>query len=226
MNTCLICMKDSDEGKKIAEYFSKETCICGNCLHKCEVFDSEFDFQGLHVKTLYLYNDFLESLLFQFKEGKDIALKHVFHELICQKVFDKFKGYTMVYMPSNEKKNNERTFFALEEMYEHITLPKSIHFAKTKEIKQSLQSYENRNKIGNCIKQIAPLPNTPILLVDDVFTSGSTLISAYQLIKEHTYKIEAFVLCIHPRFVESCESFVFKKKGVSHILNLVRRCSL
>lgn len=226
MSNCLICMKDSDEGKNVFEYFKEETFLCGNCLHKCIPFPHIYEYEGLRIKTLYIYNDFMESILFQFKEGKDIALKHIFYTLIKQKDFDKYKGYTIVYMPSSDIKNKERNFFALAEIYNHISLPKQNLLIKTKDIKQSLQTVENRKKIKNHIKLVKPLPTTPILLVDDVLTTGSTLISAYQLMKQHTYKIEAIVLCVHPRFVESCESFLFKKKRDSHILKLVRRCSL
>ena len=57
-----------------------------------------------------------------------------------------------------------------------------------------------------------------LLLVDDVCTSGNTLASAYNLLKEHPYKIEALVLCAHQRFVNSCNKNRWKRKGIFSIL--------
>lgn len=56
------------------------------------------------------------------------------------------------------------------------------------------------------------LPKTRLLLVDDVVTSGNTLLCAYDLLQKHRYKIEALALCANPRFVESCEKKRFEKK--------------
>ena len=62
------------------------------------------------------------------------------------------------------------------------------------------------------------LPKTRLLLVDDVVTSGNTLLCAYDLLQEHRYKIEALALCANPRFVESCEKKDLKRKGMFSIL--------
>ena len=62
------------------------------------------------------------------------------------------------------------------------------------------------------------LPKTRLLLVDDVVTSGNTLLCAYDLLQKHRYKIEALALCANPRFVESCEKKDLKRKGMFSIL--------
>lgn len=62
------------------------------------------------------------------------------------------------------------------------------------------------------------LPKIRLLLVDDVVTSGNTLLCAYDLLQEHRYKIEALALCANPRFVESCEKKDLKRKGMFSIL--------
>ncbi|MFR3293619.1 MAG: phosphoribosyltransferase family protein [[Clostridium] innocuum] len=93
-------------------------------------------------------------------------------------------------------------------------------FYKTCNHKQSLQSFENRSNISQVIKMKPNivLPKTRLLLVDDVVTSGNTLLCAYDLLQKHRYKIEALALCANPRFVESCEKKDLKRKGMFSIL--------
>mgnify|MGYP002792665067 CR=1 FL=1 len=75
---------------------------------------------------------------------------------------------------------------------------------------------EALNKIK--MKPDIVLPKTRLLLVDDVVTSGNTLLCAYDLLQKHRYKIEALALCANPRFVESCEKKDLKRKGMFSIL--------
>ncbi|NBK97115.1 MAG: ComF family protein [Erysipelotrichia bacterium] len=189
------------------EYFQKEDIICGECKRKLHVLNRWYEWENHKIKALYLYNDFMESLLFQFKEGRDVALKKVFFKAFIKEIFDNFKDYTIVYMPSSKKKCEERGFFPLALMLEELSLTKLTVFKKNKEMKQSMQSYENRKNIAKVIdfEDNVSIPQSKLLLVDDVCTSGNTLKCAFNLLKEHTYEVEALVLSIHPRFVESCD---------------------
>ena len=105
-------------------------------------------------------------------------------------------------------------------MLSHCKIPIIEPFYKISNHKQSLQTYENRVLISQVIKRNSNirLPNTKLLLVDDVCTSGNTLISAYKLLQKHPYKIEALVLCAHQRFVDSCDKNRWKRKGMFSIL--------
>lgn len=207
MKCCLICFNDVHCGLSLMQYFGKEDIICGVCANKFEKLNHWYTKDGLHIKALYLYNDFMESLLFQFKEGRDVALKDVFFREYTKEIFDKFKGYTIVYMPSSEVKCKERGFFPLELMLANVELKKCELLRKSKDIKQSMQTYEKRANIKNVIKlkDKVQIPQTNLLLVDDVCTSGNTLKCAFNLLKEHKYEVKALVLSIHPRFVESCD---------------------
>lgn len=210
---CLLCSQDIDHQVSIFNYFFQKDLLCGNCRKQLEVFHQYVVKRGVKILALYLYNDFVENMLFQFKEGRDVALKHTFLYLYKKEIKDKFRHYTIVYMPSFKKKNEERGFFALEEMLEEIELPKISVFEKKKTYKQSLQPYEKRNKVKEVLtlKKGYSLPKTPLLLFDDMLTSGNTLLHAYSLIQEHPYDIQACVCCIHPLFVETCDVFSFKK---------------
>lgn len=175
---------------------------------------------GIKLHIAYVYNDFLENMIFQYKEGLDTALRDVFFHDIMKKINAKFRHYTIVLLPSSEEKTIERGFHPVKDMLHACRLKTIEPFYKTCNHKQSLQSFENRRNISQVIKMKPDivLPKTRLLLVDDVVTSGNTLLCAYDLLQEHRYKIEALALCANPRFVESCEKKDLKRKGMFSIL--------
>lgn len=205
----MYCFNDVREGTSLIQYFKKSDVLCGYCRSKMLLYQKWFRIGELSVYALYLYNETLESMLFQFKEGRDVALKEVFLYPYQKEIFDMFKGYTIVYMPSSEKKNKERNFFTLALLYENILLPKLSLLHKKNAYKQTMQKFDERINVKDVIilDKNAKLPNTPLLLVDDVCTSGATLKSAYDLLCKHPYPIKAFVIGVHSLFVENCDKF-------------------
>lgn len=207
MRYCLICFEDIYHKTSFIQYFQKEDIICGQCARKFVLCKQSFKIDTLILDAIYVYNDFLESLFFQLKEGRDIALQDIFLRNMNNELIKKYRGFTLVFMPSSNQKTKERGFFALEAMFKQIHLPKISLFEKNKDIKQSIQTYTKRKEISKHIvlKEGAVLPCTKILLVDDVCTSGSTLKSAYDLISHHTYEVRALVISVHPRFAKFSE---------------------
>ena len=196
MKRCLICFEDLYKGVSILDYFSFNDCICGNCRSKMQISLKEKKIEDLEILTLYEYDTFMESLLFQFKEGRDIALKEVFFKKWIPYINTRFKGWTIVYMPSSKKHCKERGFIPLEEMLKHIQLEKIELFEKTTDYKQSSRSYIERKEVRKVMKLKDGVTIFPkkLLFVDDVVTSGNTLLSAYELVKGKA-EIKALVLC-------------------------------
>lgn len=206
--------------QNIFGFLKQEACLCGECQRQMKLLNITVQLEEMTLHILYEYNDFLESMLFQFKEGRDLALAEVFFKPFLRKLSDRFRHWTLVLPPSGKEKSIERGFLPLREMLKECPLPQLEPFYKVKNHKQSLQSFENRKRISQVIKRKPNerLSATRLLLVDDVCTSGSTLLCAYRLLQEHTMKIEALALCAHPRFVESCGKKGLIKKGSFSIL--------
>lgn len=204
---CLICFGDIQQGLTVYDWLNQHSVICGRCKQQFRRLSMWTQLGKLPLYLLYEYTDEMEKLLFQYKEGRDIALAPVFLQDDLKKLHDKFRHYHIVLMPSSQEKLLERGFLPMREMLKGIRLPILEPFYKSENHKQSLQSFENRRTIEKIIKRdgTVPLPDAPLLLVDDVCTSGSTIKWAYDLLQEHTYRIEALVVCAHPRFVESCD---------------------
>ena len=206
----------------IYDYLKQDQLLCSSCKSQLKRVNLKTKLEGIPLTILFEYNDFLENMIFQYKEGHDVALRDVFFYEDIQKLNDKYRHYTIVLMPSSLEKLQERGFVPVEEMLTHCKLPIIEPFYKSENHKQSLQTYKNRGHIKEVIhKKLGfKLPQTKLLLVDDVCTSGSTLKYAYQLLKQHTYKIEALVLCAHPLFVESCDKKGLKRTKRFSILNM------
>lgn len=201
---CRLCFKDIGYKQDFFHWLKQDALLCGECRNQLDEVHTVRKIGNLSVHILYAYNDFIESMLYQYKEGRDIALAPVFlHEHIPW-ILRHYKGYTMLLMPSGEEKTKERGFHALELMYKDIQLEKIHPFYKSENRKQSTLHYDERQKIGEILhrKKDVVLPKRNIVLVDDVCTTGATLKCAYDLIKEHTVEVEAFVLCANPLFLQ------------------------
>lgn len=215
---CLYCFKDLHDKEDFIHYLSQSSLLCGNCRRQLVPLFKTYRVKDMDVFAFYLYNRFLEGILFQYKEGRDSALKDVFFYEIKTIIEQKYKGYTLVLMPSSPQKTNERGFYAMEEMTRQIHLPKCMPFMKTANMKQSTMRYAQRNLIEEkmVLDPTVPLPQGKLLLIDDVMTSGSTMHRAYTLLKQH--KIKICVLGFHELLleqeahgVESCDEKNLRK---------------
>lgn len=207
MEECLLCFHDLYQGVFLTEYFTYDDLICGRCRRNMIPLGKWRLIHGVKVFVLYEYNDFMESLLFQFKEGRDIALASLFFHRWNKTINDKFKDYCMVFMPSASQKIKERGFIPLACMLDKISLKKIDLFEKTVNYKQSHMSYEQRKGIHKVMKRIkgSTINEKKLLLVDDVITSGETLKRAYDLVKDKSEEVCALILCDNHRDVDNCD---------------------
>ena len=163
----------------------KNPTICHECLLKLNPVLKSFNFEGIECFHIYFYTEKIQELLYQFKGCKDYELKSIFLEYYSNFLNHKFNGYTIIPAPSHENSDKERGFNHVEEIFSILKLKtlKCIH--KTKQVKQADLTTKEREKIGKflCIDDV-DLKHKKVLLVDDVFTTGSTSKSMIKLVKE------------------------------------------
>ena len=101
----------------------------------------------------------------------------------------------------------QRGFNHLHEMLKGIDVEVCDCLMKSSNYKQSLHRGKTRAQIKTVmkLKPAFEIPTKPILLFDDVCTSGSTLLAAYDLLHSYNNQISAQVLCVHRHFVELCD---------------------
>ena len=123
--------------------------------------------------------------MYQFKGCKDYELKDVFLEYYKYYLNHRFNGYIMIPAPSSKKSDKDRGFNHVEEMFKTLKLKmiKCIH--KKGEIKQADLTTKEREKISkNLVIDDVNLRGKKILLVDDVYTTGSTIKAMIKLVQE------------------------------------------
>lgn len=204
MKRCLMCAQSINTQQDFYHWLKYDSLLCGECLSKLQPLRKSYMLNDIKLHVLYEYNDFMEGMLFQYKEGLDVVLSNSFLYEDKRYIEKHYKGYTLLLMPSSKEKNQERGFHALKEMSAQLRLKKLEPFYKSENRKQSTMSYEQRQKISEIIRldPTITLPKRKLLLFDDVCTSGSTLTSAAHLLKQQRLNVEALVLCAHPLFIE------------------------
>lgn len=204
---CPICYDSIDEHQPFMKWLIGSDVICGSCRSKFELCNQNYQINDLVIHGLYMYNDFIENLLYQYKEGRDIALGEVFLAAVRKEFIDKCRHRVLVPMPSSEHKIQERGFSHLHEMLKGFDIEICDCLMKGKEYKQSLHRGKTRKQIKEVmqLKSIVEIPTCELILFDDVCTSGSTLLAAYDLLHEFNEHISAEVLSVHPHFVETCD---------------------
>ena len=123
--------------------------------------------------------------MYQFKGCSDYELKTVFLEYYLSYLKLKFYGYVIIPAPSSKESDEKRGFNHVEEMFKNMKLKmiKCIH--KTKQRKQADLTTKERQKIGDyLVIDDVDLKHKKILLVDDVYTTGSTIKSMIKLVRE------------------------------------------
>lgn len=152
-----------------------------------------------------------QQCLYQFKGCYDIELSSIFLENYLDYIKVKFKNYILVPAPSHISHDEKRGFNHVITIFKNLNMPIVSCFLKDKDMKQSTLSFRERRNIKNIIKihNGSYLKGKNILLVDDVFTSGSTIKTMINLLKPiKPKKISILVLSkVNQRKHKNCCKF-------------------
>ena len=151
--------------------------ICQDCQFWCK--------KGVKVDhvALYSYNQAMKEYFSRYKFMGDYCLRKIFQKDIRNNLKPFFKkGYAIVPVPLSEERLAERGFNQVEGLIEGI--PYRDIFEKRDIEKQSSKTREERLSQDNafCLKKGIDVPDK-IIIVDDIYTTGSTLYQMVQLLE-------------------------------------------
>lgn len=191
---CKICFCDIEES--MHSIIHKDSSICHRCFEKFHPKLNELKITNFKIIYLFDYDQTVKELLYQFKGCFDIELSRVFLEYFSDYFRIKFHGYYLIPAPSSNEGDNARGFNHIVEMFSCLRMPfiKCVH--KTEDIKQAdLKSEERKNISKHLTIDNVNLSNKKVLIVDDVYTTGSTIQSMINLVKtRHPKEIKVLVM--------------------------------
>ena len=163
--------------------------ICHKCFLKFKPKLTPFIINNIHGYYIYNYDEEVQKNLYQFKGCFDIELAGVFLDYFRHFLFLKYFGYVLVPAPSAKEADEERGFNHVIEIFKTLKLKMLPCVHKTTNIKQSdLSASERANIKNHLIIDDVDLTKKKILIVDDVYTTGSTVKAMIELIKSKNPK--------------------------------------
>ncbi len=178
-------------------FIHKNEYLCGNCRELFNPKFIKFDVKGYQALAIYDYDETIKTYLYQFKGCYDYELYPVFLYQYINEIRLLYLGYTVIPIPSYEEENEERGFNHVEEIFSLLKLPMLKILEKTEKFKQAKNSAKEREGIKNIlkVKDNVDLSHKKILLVDDVYTTGSTMKTAVGLVEKlHPKDIKILVM--------------------------------
>lgn len=168
-----------------------------------------YSIHGKDWYVLYEYNDFLERLWFRYKDQRDLLLRSLFLEEIDPRFF---LSYSICGLCSSEAKRFERGFEPLRDIFIAQGLDFYSPFYKEKDWKQNQMDKVQRSGIVSVLKKKRFFPSIekPIVLVDDVCTTGASLEAALSLVDCAII----FVVSAHPKWIEEHKKDIVERKRV------------
>ncbi len=196
MKVCKICFKEIRDNS-LFNLTHRNADVCTHCFQEIKMHFFKFEVLGYNAISIYRYDEKIQALLYQFKGCFDYELLNVFFERFSRELSLRYKGYLMVPVPSYREDDEIREFNHVEEMFKILKLPIRKIIAKTKRVKQATSSSKVRSEIGKhlILTDSSDLSKYKVLLVDDVYTTGSTIKACIKLLEKlRPKRIEVLVM--------------------------------
>ncbi|MGS2778891.1 ComF family protein [Robertmurraya sp. GLU-23] len=173
------CARCNRPFEGLAEEFRK-----GEFCYDCVRWEEDKEWKGIleHNISLYVYNDFLKGVISRYKFRGDYVLS----KLLCKGLKKVSNEYDLlVPIPLSNERLYERGFNQAEALILEAGFSPTFVLKRTHSEKQSKKSREERIHLSNVFKIASEeeIVGKKVLLVDDIYTTGSTLLHAGRLLK-------------------------------------------
>lgn len=192
---CKLCFKPIEEYtlSNVVNNFE----VCSRCYEDIIPKFTKFKIDNIKALAVYDYDEKIQSLIYQLKGCFDIEIAELFLERFKRELRIRYWGYVIVPIPSYKQDDEIRGFNHVVELFKSLKIITLEILEKTQKFKQALNTKNERKDIKKylSLKETPDLSHKKVLLVDDVYTTGSTMKAAIELIKTlNPKKIEVLVV--------------------------------
>lgn len=177
--TCKICCRPFE--KLEPQY------VVGECCYDCVRWEEDPEWRDfLQINhSLYLYNDFLKEMISQYKFRGDYILAKVFSPKI-KALLKRTKYDYLVPIPLSSERQFERGFNQSEALIQEAGVTPTHLLKRAHGEKQSKKTRTERIHIPQVFQLWGQtdISNKNILLIDDIYTTGSTLRHAAKILMQ------------------------------------------
>ena len=202
---CSSCYEEillfDERNKSVCKYCRKEITSNSKICLDCQIWQKELADFKLNHYYLYQHNEQMKDYFKRYKFLGDIEMGKVFTKDVHEKLNDfTQEDYLIVPIPLSKKRLKERGFNQVEVFLDSCQIKTTSILEKKKETKaQSQKSREERllSKQPFYLKKggKSTIHNRKVLVIDDVYTTGRTILHAYEcLLQAKPLEIASFSL--------------------------------
>lgn len=173
--TCSMCSRELDE-----KFRAGDRCL------DCVRWEKDEKWKGHLTQniSLFHYNEFLKDIIAKYKYRGDYALAEAFVPFLRERMKDlRFDIVTVI--PLSEERLKERGFNQAQALTDLLGLETMEILTRLHTEKQSKKSREERISLPQVFQviELDAIQNKSIVIVDDIYTTGSTLRHAAKALK-------------------------------------------
>ena len=191
---CLLCERELQGNIGWRELLKKSLpkTICQRCEERFEKVG-----QQTHedVTTIYQYKAAMKDYIQRYKFLHDICLAHVFNVPLHTQL--KNEKRLIIPIPMHEQGLKRRTFAQVDELLKAAHIPFQHHLTKQSDEQQSKKTRAQRLETAQLfyVNDSNAIKHKDILLIDDIYTTGTTLLHAKNaLIEAGAHSVSGFAL--------------------------------
>ena len=165
--------------------FDDGVCICPKCQDELNPRFISYKVDNYKALAVYEYTPFIKNIIYLYKGCFDYELNETFLNLYIKEIKIRFHGYKIIPIPSYIEDDKKRGFNHVLEAFKKVGLEVLPIIEKTAHQKQADQTAKKRKEIGKylALKEKINLENTKVLIVDDIYTTGSTTRATINMIE-------------------------------------------